>query len=426
MFLGDDIATDKVVKWLEECIPCTDRWKALGDLRPWDDFMALVQQDLLNRLGILDDIAALFNNTEIVDDFCAIAQYLNALCIPDLAAILALLQLLLAKLADLTDFQLSDLVWGLLSGLMSPFLSGFRNLLNQYVDIIFSPIECILDSLTYQMQKIPGSEGAIQDMTNFRNRQLQRTKDATKDFVYGEQQDSNALTDARNRISEERRKGKSYLDAIQGAGSNPPDYYNNVLQDFSVLGAVELVPQYLFYYVAMGEQMVVDLIGVIENSIREIFGQDTDLMKSLLTISQNLKRIRRLIGIVEAMVRLAKGGVICPGVDYEQREIVGEAERGGIGSIPADELADTYNYSIGDTFRIEHRYDPDTGDVGFYLNPVERIDDVKSEWSPSAYKVPENLVPQPKNLRVDTCAKNVTMEDNKALREWMRDITRGE
>jgi hypothetical protein len=97
---------------------------------------------------------------------CAFLKWIQEyVCIPDLQRILSVLMALMSK----NSFEIGsifDLIIGLLGTLLTPFLSGFIDLLMGYVAIITGPLDCVVKSLEDVTRKL--------DFTNFMNQADQK------------------------------------------------------------------------------------------------------------------------------------------------------------------------------------------------------------------------------------------------------------
>lgn len=156
--LGQRHSSDPKKYILEECIPCADRILALSDLLAFpSDFLDLLEQDIAQKLEDLKRIFDILLNPKIgYYDLCYLLRFLSYQCVPDLAAMAMMLLDFLKEymiLKGLTNnFGLA--VNSLLSAILSPLLSGLNMMLDSYVDLIFAPIDCILDALTTQLRKL--------------------------------------------------------------------------------------------------------------------------------------------------------------------------------------------------------------------------------------------------------------------------------
>lgn len=150
--LSDALGEDVMDK-LKECIPCGDRIISLLELHPSLDFLSALQEDVERRLGILNDILDMLRNYDIYSDYCELLDILGDMCIPDLQRIIALLVSLIMFRAPKKDMFIS-LLRSLIGPLFAPILLGITSLLDQFSLILLSPLDCIIDHINLQIQKV--------------------------------------------------------------------------------------------------------------------------------------------------------------------------------------------------------------------------------------------------------------------------------
>lgn len=156
--LEADSVGDALKTAAADCVPCEDRILALLNLNPLEDFLDLLNRDISRRFQTLFSLIDLLNNIDIFNDICLLLRQLNFQCVPDLQRIALLLTLLLSKYKDKLSLSI-DLPEALIGNLMAPFLQSLGTLLDQYVQMIIDPIECIIDELNRQLQKLDIAEG---------------------------------------------------------------------------------------------------------------------------------------------------------------------------------------------------------------------------------------------------------------------------
>ena len=147
---------------LQECIPCGARIIALLELHPNVDLLATLENDLKAKLEMLTGLTSLLNNLDIYRDYCAMLELLNFMCIPDLQRLLALMMALLAE-STLELDGLIGLLQSLVAPMFTPIFMGIVSLLDQLALNVLSPVDCIIDALNAQGQKLglevkPGKE----------------------------------------------------------------------------------------------------------------------------------------------------------------------------------------------------------------------------------------------------------------------------
>ena len=200
-----------------DCIPCEDRLLALLNLSPLDELVDMLERDLARRFQLLYSMIDLLNNIDIFNDICLLLQQLNFMCVPDLQRIALILTLLLNKYKDKLNLTIT-LPEALIGGIMGPFLSSVNILLDQYVQLILGPIECVIDELNYQVQKLDISEGIAraEQQTGTADQENPRSLEGAipniSDPIKGATTESlgNALLDLVNYLEQ----GRSYVDSL--------------------------------------------------------------------------------------------------------------------------------------------------------------------------------------------------------------------
>jgi hypothetical protein len=143
---------------IDECIPCLDRTLDIDLLAPLEDLLDDFENDLLDRFNTLRNIWELLNSDDFYSDICDLMDFFSFQCIPDLVAILSMLLWLWKSLLESFSIDINGALWSLIGMLMGPFLAGLESVIQQYIDMIMAPIDCIISSLLFQMSKIPQFE----------------------------------------------------------------------------------------------------------------------------------------------------------------------------------------------------------------------------------------------------------------------------
>lgn len=140
---------------LDECIPCLDRALDIDLLAPLEDLLDDFENDLLDRFNTLENIWDMLNSDDFYSDICDLLDFFSFQCLPDLVAILSLLLWLWKSLLESFSIDINASLWSLIGMMMGPLLSGLESVIQQYIDMIMAPIDCIISSLLFQMSKIP-------------------------------------------------------------------------------------------------------------------------------------------------------------------------------------------------------------------------------------------------------------------------------
>lgn len=150
--LGNSFGSTVLDK-MKECIPCLDRITAYLELKPNIDLLAALQVDVLARLQFLNGLGDLLKDLNVYGDLCDLLGLLSFMCISDLQALIAMLMALL--ILDIPKFDgMIGLLQGLIFPIFAPILSAITSLLDQFSLTVMSPIDCIIDAINEQLQKL--------------------------------------------------------------------------------------------------------------------------------------------------------------------------------------------------------------------------------------------------------------------------------
>lgn len=140
---------------LDDCIPCLDRSLDMDLQAPLDTLLDDLEADLDTRWSTLQSISDLLDSDDVYDDICDLLDFFSFQCIPDLVAILSLLLWYYKSLISSFSLDISGSLWTLLGMIMGPFFSTLESVIDQYIQMLMAPVDCIVDMLLYQMSKIP-------------------------------------------------------------------------------------------------------------------------------------------------------------------------------------------------------------------------------------------------------------------------------
>lgn len=106
------------------------------------------------QLSQLESMANMFNNTDSYIDLCAFIKFFTEfMCIPDIARILSVLMAQMNRMSF--EFGgLVDFILQLIGPLFTPMLSNIVALVEQAINMIVKPIECIIDSIQALLAKL--------------------------------------------------------------------------------------------------------------------------------------------------------------------------------------------------------------------------------------------------------------------------------
>ena len=150
---GRDNLGDALKTLLADCIPCDGRVTAGFEVDIASKFKNQIEVDILNRIEYLKRMLALFSNKDIYKDICSLVNTLNFMCVPDLMRILSLLTFLLTRYS-LKLGDVSSMLMGLVKAMFQPLVIDLRALFDQYGQLVLGVIECVINALQFQMQKL--------------------------------------------------------------------------------------------------------------------------------------------------------------------------------------------------------------------------------------------------------------------------------
>lgn len=153
----------KLEKIIDDCFPCLDRTIGiLGELpklKIWEYFINEMWKHFLSQLQQLARLKLALTHFGFGAAICSIIDILfNNLCLPDLVSLLAIIKMMIAKVKNalVGKFNLSAgaAINDLVTLIVSPVLDAILALLIRAITTIFSPLECIIDNLNREINKI--------------------------------------------------------------------------------------------------------------------------------------------------------------------------------------------------------------------------------------------------------------------------------
>lgn len=153
-----EVTGDSIWRYFEGCLPCLDRIRnadKLGDLFsiPFTNFY----QNLFDKNQFLNALRSMFDDS-FMKDICSLLQFLNFMCIPDLYAIWAALKALLYKFITSLNITITGIFSMLIGTILKTFFQKLLDLLMYYIDLILSPIQCVIDAMYAQIMKLPNDK----------------------------------------------------------------------------------------------------------------------------------------------------------------------------------------------------------------------------------------------------------------------------
>lgn len=155
-----DNAGEAIATIVADCVPCKDRVLALLSLNPLEELWAIFDKQYQASMDFilgLYDLLVGDHSVEVFADFCGLFRFLNFMCLPDLyGMILVLSQLLHKYYMKWKDLKLT--LADILGAMFGPSLSPLLGLLDRYIQLIIAPVECVIDSINAELQKIDVAE----------------------------------------------------------------------------------------------------------------------------------------------------------------------------------------------------------------------------------------------------------------------------
>jgi hypothetical protein len=169
---GSDFG-NQLLDWLKNCIPCQLRIVSYLELHPNLDLLGAFKTDIKEKLKMLMDLVNSLKNFDIYSDICELLKLLNFMCIPDLQRIItALMALLILQVPNLDGIV--AFLQSLVSFIFAPIFMGLTSLLDQLGLLVVNPLQCIIDAIDEQMQKL-----------NYQSESLAKAQESLDSFTNG-------------------------------------------------------------------------------------------------------------------------------------------------------------------------------------------------------------------------------------------------
>ena len=148
----------------QDCIACDVRFP--DPTVPLGQLYGILANDMLSRYAaMLSGFRNLLTNNDINRDICNLLNFMNFQCLPDLYGLLSVLSMMALKLKDSVILNPATALLSLISPIFAPILSGISGLLDQYINMILRPIDCVIDSLTDRLAQLDPSN-AVRNAAN--------------------------------------------------------------------------------------------------------------------------------------------------------------------------------------------------------------------------------------------------------------------
>lgn len=227
--MGDSFGT-KLLQQARDCIPCGLRMAAFLELHPNVNLLGALEAHLTGQLQVLSDIAGIFTNFDSYGDFCSLLNLLSFMCIPDLQRIIATLMALLILDVPTLDGLIS-MLQALIVPIFAPILMGITSLLDQFSVIVTNPLECVIDAINLQLQKL-----------GFQLDPSSPIEQASAGISTGLQQLQSSVTEAKQRIEDKLTFYIKQVEAMMGElGSGDSAYIAATIRKLQIVRMIAFI-----------------------------------------------------------------------------------------------------------------------------------------------------------------------------------------
>lgn len=147
---GDSFG-NHLLDYAKNCIPCNLRLNAFLELHPNLDLLNSLGLHIKDSLSFINGLLDLLNNFDAFGDFCSLLNLLSFMCIPDLQRIIATLMALFLMKAPTLD-GLIGLLQALIAPMFAPLLMSITALLDQFIQLVTGPLQCVLTVINTQLK----------------------------------------------------------------------------------------------------------------------------------------------------------------------------------------------------------------------------------------------------------------------------------
>ena len=290
------------------CIPCGLKIKDLLEFNPFPDILQMLMDYLNAMYQKLLDFLKLFQITDISQDVCMLLSFFNFMCIPDLAALLAMLNFLIMDIVNAIKSMTLEggilMLWGLLAPLFTPFFIGLEAMLEQWIKTILAPIDCIIDSILLQLEKLENFAEELQFSFQYQKMEIpiktnnNMVPGQKMEFYYPDPTPSGPLFEAGQGMEDAMEK---MSDALSG------------LKDSIHAPLVEVINIAL-----QGRDKLLDKWYEVRDMLISMMGLDLDYADIIAEMTAMVKRIMRLVSIVAFIITVMQMGLYCdPQQDWD-------------------------------------------------------------------------------------------------------------
>lgn len=412
--LGQRHSRDPKKYILEECIPCADRILALGDLLAFpSDFLDLLEQDVFQKLQDLKRIFDLLLKPPLgYYDLCELLRFLSFQCVPDLAAMALFLVDFLKEylvLKGLTNnFGLA--VNELLSAIMSPFLMGLNSMLDSYIDLIFAPIDCILDALTNQLRKLDVVGAAGTATSGYSRDSIEKAMGSFSPNKF--KNDLHKSFNQGYKNSQETLKNKDFPEENAFQSQRP------LLATFEAIGTGL---GFLFNSLLFARDWFNSKLETARKAVTDFISRSTKARNQGLGYLELVKQIAFILKILNTMIRLInKKAFICQ-TDQDVVDFMNELENDGSGGftmLPRNDFPPQISNNPQPTDL------PGVDDIVGAVIPISLVNNITIY---NGQPVVEKEIPNFGTIRtpvkfIRKCSGSVSLGDDEKVKKWLESL----
>jgi len=225
----------------DDCIPCDERIKLSLENLPTQATLDLYFADIKARIGMLSDLDKLLGDIEVFKDICPLLEVLNFMCIPDLQRLISILMASIMKV-NVSLLDLFGLIIALIMPLVMPMLSGLVHMLDQFSVLVISPVDCMLDVMLEQLNKLNVGGITQQQIDELKELKNSNTLEGGVLVGVGLQELYKATIDGRNYASSKLNFYTTALEkAITDVTGNNQNYMKLASQKLRVVQLIKFI-----------------------------------------------------------------------------------------------------------------------------------------------------------------------------------------
>lgn len=145
----------KLAQLIKECTPCATTPLSFIDLNPIGTLLSLHESFIKRHLALMSSMIGLLNSFRSHGDLCSLIDAAKGICIVDLQRMLLMLMAKLMFDAPKMDGMI-DLLQQLIAPLFMGIMQAITTLMDQMVQLVTAPAQCIIDNLNAYSSQLSG------------------------------------------------------------------------------------------------------------------------------------------------------------------------------------------------------------------------------------------------------------------------------